>query len=244
MATPRVMRYSSPDDLADGLAHRLVHAIVRRQDDQQRIDLCVAGGRIATRVYEALGRVPERQAVDPAKLHVWWGDDAFVPTGSPERNSQRTLPLLTAAFHLDPSRTHLMPTADGKADPDEAAYAYAQELGETTFDLCLLGVGPDGEVASLHPDRPSFSPETSALAVGVTDFPVPPAERISLTLPEFNRSRQLWLVASGAEKAQALAEALCGSVRSPAALAHGTEETCWWTGQEAAAGLPSYNCSL
>ena len=143
-----------------------------------------------------------------------------------------------------PSRTHPIPTMDGKDDADDAAYAYAQELGNTIFDICLLDVGESGAVASLFADDPSFSPHTTALAVGVTASPTPATERISLTLPEINRSHQVWLIASGAHKAKAVNESLLEGSQLPAALAHGTEETLWWTDQLAAAQLPSYNCSL
>jgi len=244
MPHQRVIRYLSADDLADGLARRLVRAILHRQDTQGEVHLCVAGGRAATRVYEYLHDVDERTSVDPSRLHVWWSDDAFVPTGDVQRTSLRTLPLLLTAFHLDPSRTHPIPTMDGKDDADDAAYAYAQELGNTIFDICLLDVGESGAVASLFADDPSFSPHTTALAVGVTASPTPTTERISLTLPEINRSHQVWLIASGAHKAKAVNESLLEGSQLPAALARGTEETLWWTDQLAAAQLPSYNCSL
>ena len=141
MPHQRVIRYLSANDLADGLARRLVRAILHRQDTQGEVHLCVAGGQAATRVYECLHDVDERTSVDPSRLHVWWSDDAFVPTGDAQRTSLRTLPLLLTAFHLDPSRTHPIPTMDGKDDADDAAYAYAQELGNTIFDICLLDVG-------------------------------------------------------------------------------------------------------
>ncbi|PMZ55295.1 6-phosphogluconolactonase, partial [Pseudomonas sp. FW300-N1A5] len=91
----------------------------------------------------------------------------------------------------------------------------------------------------LFADDPSFSPHTTALAVGVTASPTPATERISLTLPEINRSHQVWLIASGAHKAKAVNESLLEGSQLPAALAHGTEETLWWTDQLAAAQLPS-----
>ena len=167
MPHQRVIRYLSADDLADGLARRLIRAILRRQDTQDEVHLCVTGGQAATRVYACLHDVDERTSVDPSRLHVWWSDDAFVPTGDAQRTSLRTLPLLLTAFHLDPSRTHPIPTMDGKDDADDAAYAYAQELGNTIFDICLLDVGESGAVASLFADDPSFSPHTTALALSL-----------------------------------------------------------------------------
>lgn len=244
MSTPtRVMRYPSRQALAEGVAQRLVATVVRLQAEQGRVDLCLTGGRILNEVYRALATTPGCEDVTPHHLHVWWGDDRFVPTGDPRRNSLQSLPALAKAFRLDPSTTHPMPAADGKADPDEAAYAYAQEVGDVTFDLCLLGMGVDGHVASLFPDHPGFDPNTTAVAVGVTDSPKPPPERISLTLPVINRSTRVWVVVSGTEKAEATARAL-GEGHCPGGRVHGTLETAWWTDQEAAVGLPRHNCSL
>ena len=117
MTSRRLMRYQSTQGLAEGVAHRLVQTIVRIQAAQERIDLCLTGGRIANIVYAAMEDVPECAKIRPDQLHVWWGDDRFVPTGHPDRNSLQALSLLSSAIRLDPSKTHVMPAADGKADP-------------------------------------------------------------------------------------------------------------------------------
>lgn len=244
MSARRVMRYQSGDELAEGVAHRLAHEIVRLQGRQPRVDLCLTGGRIANRIYSALATAPEGSQVDPSQLHVWWGDDRFVPAGDPDRNSLQSLIQLSKAFHLDPANTHVVPAADGKADPDEAAYSYAQEIGDTIFDICLLGMGPDGHVASLFPGHPAFVPDTSQIAVGVTEAPKPPPERISITLPVINRSERVWFLVSGAEKADAVQRVFAGDQSLPAFLVHGVTETCWMIDPEASAGLPRYNCVL
>ena len=233
MTNRRLMRYRSAQGLAEGVAHRLVQTIVKVQADQERIDLCLTGGRIANTVYAAMGDVPECTQIRPDQLHVWWGDDRFVPTGHPDRNSLQALPLLSAAIRLDPSKTHVMPAADGKADPDEAAYSYAQELSDVVFDICLLGMGPDGHVASLFPGHPSFNPTTTALAVGVT-----------VTMPVITRSKRVWFLVSGSEKADAVEKVFAGDDSLPATWANGTIETSWMVDHDASIGLPRYNCSL
>lgn len=244
MRTRRLMRYQSPQGLAEGVAHRLVQTIVRSQAEQDRVDVCLTGGRMANYVYASMGDVPECARIKPDCLHVWWGDDRFVPTGHPDRNSLQALSLLSSAIRFDASTTHVMPGADGKADPDEAAYAYAQELGDVVFDICLLGMGPDGHIASLFPGHPAFNPSTSALTVGVTEAPKPPPDRISITLPVINRSKRVWFLVSGSEKSQAVERVFAGDETLPATWAHGTEETAWMVDRDAAVGLPRYNCSL
>ncbi|MDO4413029.1 6-phosphogluconolactonase [Cutibacterium sp.] len=244
MTNRRLIRYESAQGLAKGVAHRLVQAIVKVQAEQERIDLCLTGGRIANAVYAALSNVPECAHIRPDQLHVWWSDDRFVPAGHPERNSLQALPLLSAAIRLDPSKTHVMPTADGKADPDEAAYSYAQDLADVVFDISLLGMGLDGHVASLFPNHPSFNPTTTALAVGVTDAPKPPPDRISVTLPVINRSKRVWFLVSGSEKAATVEKVFRDDDSLPATWVAGTLETSWMVDHDASAGLPRYNCSL
>jgi 6-phosphogluconolactonase len=81
--------------------------------------------------------------------------------------------------------------------------------------------------------------ETERLAVGVTDSPKPPPQRITLTLPAIQRSREVWLVVSGAGKADAVAAAIGGAkpVDVPAAGAVGRDATVWLLDEDAAAKL-------
>ena len=110
-----------------------------------------------------------------------------------------------------------MPASDGGLDLDEAAEAYDSELGDTTFDICLLGMGPDGHVASIFPEHPSSYEQGRVIAV--RSSPKPPPERISLTLEVINASAEVWFIVSGEDKAGAAKMALLGtgSVQVPAA---------------------------
>ena len=135
-----------------------------------------------------------------------------------------------------------MPSADAFADPHEAAYAYAREISGTTLDICLLGIGEDGHIASLFADHPAFEP-TQSLVVGVADPPKPP-ERVSLTLSAINRSREVWLFGSGPEKAGPVSRALRGDPTVPAAHVHGVEQTLWFVDEAAAALVPYHSCGL
>jgi 6-phosphogluconolactonase len=126
-------------------------------------------------------------------------------------------------------RVHVMPAADGGVDLDGAAEAYARELGDTSFDVCLLSLGPDGHVASLFPEHPSSQAEGRAIAV--RNSPKPPPERISLTLEVVNASTEVWLAATGSEKADAVALACREQDRSrcpaPARAAASALCGCW-----------------
>ena len=141
-----------------------------------------------------------------------------------------------------------MPASDGEFgdDLDAAALAYEHVLAANAgdgqpapdFDVHLLGMGGEGHINSLFPHTPAVR-ETNRLVVGVTDSPKPPPRRITLTLPAVRRSREVWLVVSGAGKADAVAAAVGGAepVDVPAAGAVGTEATVWLLDEEAAAKL-------
>ncbi len=242
-AQPQVVRHADPEDLADRAAARLLATLVELQADGRVAQLCLTGGRIALELYRRLGELVSGSELDPARLELWWGDERFLPTDDPERNAGPALALLARHFPLDPARTHPMPSADGVVDAAASAATYAKELGETRFDLCLLGMGPDGHVASIFPDHPSSEPTTQSV-IGVSDAPKPPPERISLTVPTLNTSREVWFVVSGAEKANALVRALAGDTTLPAGRVAGQERTLWLVDQAAAEQLPYFDCTL
>ncbi|MGD8215042.1 6-phosphogluconolactonase [Aestuariimicrobium sp. Y1814] len=240
---PRVLRYSSSDELADAVASLLLTRLVELQAKGE-VHVCLTGGRIANRMYESLASLAEGSELDPSKLHLWWGDERFVPLTDPDRNASQSFGILARTISLRPGQTHAMPATDGRADSDEAAFSYARELGDTVFDVCLLGMGEDGHVASLFPNHPSFTQPTSAMVIGVSDSPKPPSERVSLTIPAINRSRAVWVLVSGEAKAEAVQRTIGGDPSLPATAVQGREETFFFLDQAAASLLPRYNCQL
>ncbi len=239
---PQVIQHLDADDLSRRAAARLLEKLIELQADGRVAQLCLTGGRIALTLYARLAELVSDSALDPSRLELWWGDERFVPTDDPERNAGPTLALLAGHFALDPARTHPMPSADGVVDAAASAATYAKELGETRFDLCLLGMGPDGHVASIFPDHPSSEP-TSQPVIGVSDAPKPPAERISLTIQALNNSEEVWFLVSGEEKAPVLARALAGDTDLPAGRVAGQARTLWLVDRASAAELPYFDCT-
>lgn len=137
-------------------------------------------------------------------------------------------------------RIHQMPSTAEVPDVEVGAAAYAQELlaAGGHFDVMMLGVGPDGHVASLFPGFPQLD-AFDVLAVGVTGSPKPPPERISLTLQALRSSTSVWFLVSTEGKAAAVASALGGADlhETPAAGVHGQEETIWFLDRAAASQL-------
>jgi 6-phosphogluconolactonase len=164
-------------------------------------------------------------------VELWWSDERFVPAGHEERNDTQVLALLVGPLQLSSGRIHPMPARDADLDLDQAAEDYARALGSTVFDVCLLGMGPDGHVASIFPEHPSSYESGDVIAVRAS--PKPPSERISLTLP--------WFLVSGSDKAAAVKMALLGAgpVQVPAAGVSAVERTLWLLDRDAASELPA-----
>lgn len=209
-------------DLVESTAEALVSVIGASIAEAGEAHLCLTGGTIAKRLYAHLGTTAA-DALDWSRVHLWWGDERWVPAGDEDRNDAQAQAGLGPIW--DRAVRHPMPASDGGSDLDTAATEYAAELGQTRFDLCLLGVGPDGHVASLFPGHPSSLAPGRVIAV--RDSPKPPPERISLTREVINESTQVWLVVSGADKADAVATARTTGSTLPAAGVSGRQATVW-----------------
>ena len=239
MAEHELVRFADGATLADAIAERLVGVMAAVQAAGRTPQICLTGGRIATAVYQRLGVDGVRaDGVDWTDVGWWWGDERYVAVDSDDRNDTPALQAL-APLGISPHLVHRMPADDQTQSLDDAAAAYATELGDTVFDVCLLGVGPDGHVASLFPDHPSSSAgaQPGARAIAVRDSPKPPPDRISLTFAMINASAEVWFCVSGADKADAVGWARTGSRHVPASQVHGASSTVWLVDEAAASTL-------
>lgn len=251
MSTPQVVVHRDKELMAQAAAARLITRIVDAQAARGSASVVLTGGRNGNGLLAALATAPARDAVDWSRLDLWWGDERFLPDGHPDRNETQAREALLDAVDLDPARVHAMPPSGGAYgnDADAAAEAYAAELAAAarpedhgpvpSFDVLLLGVGPDTHVASLFPELPGVR-ETERTVVGVHGAPKPPPTRVSLTLPAIRAAQEVWLLAAGSDKANAVALALggAGEIQAPAAGAYGRRRTLWLLDQSAAAQLP------
>jgi 6-phosphogluconolactonase len=249
---PQVFVHHDKDDMAKATAARLAARVVDAQAARGAASVVLTGGRNGNGVLAALAATPARDSIDWSRLDLWWGDERFLPEGDPERNITQAREALLDSVPLDPSRVHPMAASDGphSGDVEAAAEAYASELAGAarpedhgpvpSFDVLLLGVGPDTHIASLFPEHPGVR-EQERTVVGVRGAPKPPPVRVSLTLPAIRAAREVWLLAAGEDKARAAELALAGTgeVQAPAAGARGRVRTLWLLDQAAAARLPS-----
>lgn len=226
------------------MADRLVRTLAAAQAAGREPQIALTGGSIAERILRQVADAHESASapeVDWARIVFWWGDERFVPRADAERNEGQARAALLDRVPVDPSRVHPVPSSDDVPDAEAAAAAYAETMrthGAGEFDLVLLGVGPDGHVASLFPGHPQVHVD-DAIAVAVHDSPKPPPDRVSLTRPALNRAREVWFLVSGAEKADAVGRALSGAPveEIPATGVRGREATRWLLDREAAAHL-------
>lgn len=242
-AEKRVVVESTPEALAVSVADRFLTRVRARTRNGRIAHIALTGGSMGSAVLRATREHPRSAKIDWSLVHFWWGDERFVARGDQDRNALQSREALLDRIQVPTENVHEIAAADSGLTLDEAAEAYATELAKfgdenhpwPSFAVCFLGVGPDGHVASLFPDRPEVT-ETDAAVLPVRDAPKPPPERITLTRPVINASKRVWLVLTGADKASALGLALAGAsyTNVPAAGAKGRKRTIFFVDQAAA----------
>ncbi|MDQ3717191.1 MAG: 6-phosphogluconolactonase [Actinomycetota bacterium] len=249
--SPEVVVHASPDLLADAVAARLITKLVDAQSARGWASLALTGGGICIAVLGSLRNSPARDAVQWDRVDVWWGDERFIPADDPERNELQAREALLDHVLLAPDRVHPMPADEGRfaGEPEDGAEWYADQLAASArpedhgsvprFDVCMLGIGEDGHVASIFPGAPAAYETRSVVAVHGS--PKPPPVRISLTFSAIGSASEVWLVAAGAGKAAAVGLAVSGAgpVQIPAAGAIGRVRTMLLLDRAAATGLPA-----
>jgi 6-phosphogluconolactonase len=243
----RVLVHPDKPALAASVAARFLTKMVDLLDEFEEATVVLTGGTMGIGVLSAINDSPARDTLDWSRVHFWWGDERWLPSGDAERNETQARAALLDHVALDESKVHPFPASDEGIDLDAAAEFYSVELAahavEGTslprFDITFLGVGPDGHIASLFPEQDGIT-ETVATVVAVRNAPKPPAERLSLTLPVINSSTRIWLVLAGADKASPLGLSLAGAsvVEVPAAGVEGRRSTLYYVDAEATAEVP------
>jgi 6-phosphogluconolactonase len=183
--------------------------------------LALSGGTTPGRTYELLAGKPQVLTA----VEVWFADERCVAPEDEQSNYRLASEALLAPAGIPAERVHRM---EGELGPEEGARRYAEELSErlateqgtppTTpgasrdstapgppvLDLVVLGIGPDGHVASLFPGASTLSAGEQAICLSVRDSPKPPPERITLSLAVLRAARGCLLLATGASKTDAV----------------------------------------
>ena len=247
---PDVLVRPDAGSLARTVAEELVDRLAGAQAASGSASVVLTGGGVGVAVLEQLAALAPAGAVGPvdwSAVDVWWGDERFVPADDDDRNDKAARQALLDVVGVPAERVHPMPPSDGGfGTPEDAAAWYADELAAAApgadlprFDVLLLGMGPEGHIASIFPGSAAVRDQRPVVAV--RDCPKPPPTRVSLGFPAINAAEEVWLVVAGAEKAPAVARAIGGTDPDelPAAGVRGRRATRWLLDAAAAGKLPA-----
>jgi 6-phosphogluconolactonase len=229
--------------LATAVAGELLARLADSQSAGRVPAVVLTGGSIADAVHAEVARLGTSGEVDWTRVALWWGDERFVAAGSDDRNAGQARAAFIDALGVPAEHVHEVPSSDDVDSAEEAAERYAAALAEHApegFEVVMLGVGPDGHVASLFPGFDQLDEQERAV-VAVHDSPKPPPDRVTLTFPALAQTRSTWFLVSGEAKADAVARALSPTsttpAETPASVPRGRVETTWFLDRPAASRL-------
>jgi len=194
--------------VAERATRHVLSVLDRARAERGVAHLALSGGTTPGLTYELLARHPEELAA----AELWFADERCVGPDDEESNYRLARETGLAGGACPEERVHRM---EGELGPALGAKRYAEllheRLGESegfssvpVLDLVILGIGPDGHVASLFPGSPALQAPEQEICLPITDSPKPPPERITLSLPVLRAARGCLLLATGASKADAV----------------------------------------
>ena len=220
-------------------AQHVMSHIRRVLSEQAHYTLALAGGSTPRRLYELLAQ--ESGGLPWERVHLFWGDERFVPHDHPDSNVRLARGSLIDAIDIPEENVHPIPT-DGT--PEEAAQAYTRTLQsffdapDETFDAALLGLGSDGHTASLFPstldtNRTGSTDEASWVRIVEAPADHDIRTRLTCSLPVLNGAGQALFLVSGRRKRKALARVLEGDSSLPATRVRPRSQLSWFVDTEA-----------
>jgi 6-phosphogluconolactonase len=211
--------YANQDELVREVSAQALQVIEDRLLTHGHFDLVLTGGTLGNAISAALVSTWNQAPDMYSGLHIWWSDERFVASDSEERNA---FPLHGKLLNSNITVHETIAVDSGKSISD-AVIDYQSALEEVVIDLNILGLGPDGHVASLFPGIADLDDERDIFAI--TDSPKPPSARISFTMNYINQGREVWIVAAGESKAGAVAKIIEGDTSIPASYVSAVERT-------------------
>jgi 6-phosphogluconolactonase len=232
--------FADVDELSLRAAEAAVATINESVRSNGSFSIALSGGNTPRTLYRLLS-TRFRDQIPWKKVHVFWGDERYVPLADPQSNYRMARESLLDAVPCPAENVHPMPTE--LPDPDLAAREYEKTLRNyfsedwPRFDLVLLGLGEEGHTASLFPGSPALN-ESKRWVVAVKT-PAKTALRLTLTLPAITGASNIYFLITGSNKAEALHHVLTGSPDPksyPASGIHRAKGTViWWLDHAAAA---------
>lgn len=237
---PDVRVFPDVNELSLRAAEAAVTTINHAVSATGRCSVALSGGSTPRPLYRLLAS-RFREQISWAHVHMFWGDERYVPAGDAHSNFRMAKEALLDHVPCPPANIHPMPTH--LSSPEAAARDYEATLRSyfagqpPVFDLLFLGLGPEGHTASLFPGSSALE-ETTRWTLVVTT-PADPPVRLTLTFPVLNRAANIYFLVTGSNKARALHHVLTGTAdlhRFPAAgIRPASGALIWWVDREAAA---------
>jgi 6-phosphogluconolactonase len=233
--------------LARAAAERFACVVEQAIMERGQAFVALSGGTTPKQMGTILAREPYRSRIPWDRVHVFWGDERWVPLGSPESNAGEARRGFLDLVPIPPSNVHSWDTAAESPQAAAAAYEtllrehFAEPSGIPRFDLVLLGMGDDGHTASLFPNTGALVAD-GRLAVANYE-PRMDAARLTLTAPLLNAGREILFLVGGPGKADTLEAVLKGPdlpANFPAQLIRPTlpdSRLCWLVDEDAGAQL-------
>lgn len=218
---PTVLVSRDPSELAEASAVRLADLLVETLERRGRADVALTGGSTPRAMYRRLVEPRLRDRVAWDRVHLWWGDDRFVPRADPHSNvflADAGL-LAPGGIPIPAGNIHPFPTDRAIADGLGAGWCaatYATEVVESVplvdgwpaFDVVLVGIGPDGHLLSVFPGSPALASDRVGLGVAAPGHVEPHVERVTLNPAILGVARHVLATAAGAGKAAVVARIL------------------------------------
>ncbi|XP_042478689.1 probable 6-phosphogluconolactonase 4, chloroplastic [Macadamia integrifolia] len=247
----KVHIFDADEDLSVSLAKYTAAMSEKFVQERGAFSVVLSGGYLI-KYMNKLVEPPYVDSVDWAKWHVFWLDERVVPKDHEDSNYKLAYDGFLSKVPIPPSQIYAINdalSAEGAADDYEACLKESVknkvvDLSATTgfpkFNLMLLGMGPDGHVASLFPRHPLVH-EKKRWVTFIKDSPKPPPERITFTFPVINSSAYIALVVVGAAEAGPVHRALSNDSESsdmlPVQMVSPEGETTWFLDKEAGSKL-------
>jgi 6-phosphogluconolactonase len=228
--------YRDMTDVAVNTASKLVEKLIALQKLKPELHLMLTGGTVGIATLLAIRENQLRSSVNFRNIHFWWGDERFLNSNHNDRNALQARIALLNFLDLDPKKIHEFPSSDNGLKLEVATKQFSAKVNSIgpSFDLVLLGMGSDGHVASLFPDRPT--PASGVMVLAEHHSPKPPAERITFTYEAINSAAEVWIVVAGNDKREAVSIGLGDNAGSlPVGRVNGIEKTQWFLDESAGA---------
>lgn len=243
MSTPKVVvnRFDDLASVAESTAQRLIEKLIELLQSKEEVHLMLTGGTVGIATLASVRANPAHALVDFTRVHFWWGDERFVAAASSDRNALQARTSLLNFLKHDEAKVHEFPSSDHDLSLDTAANEFNALVAaiDPHFDLVLLGMGPDGHVASLFPGRGEV--KSQDLIIAEPDSPKPPQMRLSFSYAALNSADEIWFVVAGADKQDAVAIAMGEEPHIlPVGNVHGRIRTQWFI--DSTAGTKVFGC--